>query len=42
MLKTASDYRLPAALKDTILEKIMHAKVRELKGSHEQASCRLH
>jgi indole-3-glycerol phosphate synthase len=33
MLKTTSDYRLPAALKDTILEKIMCAKVRELKGT---------
>jgi indole-3-glycerol phosphate synthase len=30
MLKTTSEYRLPAALKDTILEKIMHAKVHEL------------
>jgi indole-3-glycerol phosphate synthase len=30
MLETASDYRLPGALKGTILEKIMHAKVHEL------------
>ncbi len=33
MLKTPSDYRLPAALKDTILEKIMRAKVRELNAA---------
>jgi indole-3-glycerol phosphate synthase len=33
MLKTASAYRLPPNLKDTILEKIMHAKVRELAGA---------
>jgi indole-3-glycerol phosphate synthase len=30
MLKTANEYRLPTALKDTILEKIMHAKMHEL------------
>ena len=36
MLKTASDYRLPAALKDTVLEKIMRAKVRELKGAQSK------
>ena len=33
MLITASDYRLPATLKDTILEKIMRAKLRELKNA---------
>jgi indole-3-glycerol phosphate synthase len=38
MLKTPSDYRLPAALKDTILEKIMRAKVRELKGAMSKLS----
>ncbi len=30
MSKTAFEYRLPATLKDTVLEKIMRAKVREL------------
>jgi indole-3-glycerol phosphate synthase len=33
MLETVGDYRLPIALKGTILEKIMHAKVHELVGA---------
>lgn len=33
MLKTATDYQLPEALKGTILEKIMHAKLHELAGA---------
>jgi indole-3-glycerol phosphate synthase len=32
MLEIANDYRVPEALKGTILEKIMHAKVHELIG----------
>lgn len=38
MLETASDYRLPIALKDTILEQIMHAKVHELIGAKSKLS----
>jgi indole-3-glycerol phosphate synthase len=36
MLQTTSDYRLPENLKDTILEKIMHAKVHELIGAKKK------
>jgi indole-3-glycerol phosphate synthase len=32
MLQTANDYRLPDALKDTIVEKIVHAKARAIIG----------
>jgi indole-3-glycerol phosphate synthase len=36
MLETANDYRLPEALKGTILETIMHAKVHELIGARNR------
>jgi indole-3-glycerol phosphate synthase len=36
MLKTASDYRLPEALRGTIMEKIMHSKVHELVGAKDK------
>ena len=35
MLETVNDYRLPEALKGTILEKIMRAKVYELIGARK-------
>jgi len=35
-LKTASDYVMPEAIKSTILEKIMHAKVHELIGARSK------
>jgi indole-3-glycerol phosphate synthase len=36
MLETANDYRLPSALRGTILEKIMHSKVHELIGARKK------
>ncbi len=36
MLETANDYRLPDALKGTILEKIMRSKVHELIGARKK------
>jgi indole-3-glycerol phosphate synthase len=36
MLEIANNYRLPAALKGTILEKIMHDKIHELTGVKER------
>jgi indole-3-glycerol phosphate synthase len=36
MLQIASDYQLPEALRNTILEKIMHSKVHELIGAKKK------
>jgi indole-3-glycerol phosphate synthase len=36
MLKNANDYRLPESLKDTVLERIMRAKVREFTAARQK------